>query len=82
MPAVKPKKDVDYTDTGLPPQTDDKGKRKLSPSVQKQVKAATGELPNSVGQPKVTGDVEDEAFKKAYERIEQLKKDKSGEQYF
>jgi hypothetical protein len=85
MPEIKtksPKADQDYVSKGTPDEKDERGRRKMDPSVQRQIKKATGELPDSVGQPKVTGDDESAAFKKAHELIEKLKTSKDFEKDF
>jgi hypothetical protein len=84
MPEQKTRKGPDrtYVDAGKKFETDQFGKRKLDPDTQRQIKKATGELPNSVGQPKVVGSDEDEAFKRAHQRIAELKTSKVGVQDF
>lgn len=84
MPAQKTKKtpDVDYTSNSTPSQLDERGRRKLDPSVKKQITAAKGELPDGVGNPTVKGADEQAAFDAAHALIEKLKTDKKSDQYF
>jgi len=85
MPEQKtksPQADKTYVSSGKPFEEDERGKRKLDPSVKRQISKAKGELPDSVGVPSVHGSDEDGAFKKADALIQRLKESKNTEQYF
>jgi hypothetical protein len=84
MPERKTKKTPDetYTSNSTPSQLDERGKRKIDPSVAKILKDGTGALPDGVGNPVVKGSDEQKAFDDAYALIEKLKTDKSSDQYF
>lgn len=84
MPARVTKKtpDQDYTSSSTPSQLDERGRRKLDPSVKKQITAAKGELPDGVGNPTVKGADEQAAFDAAHALIEKLRTDKAGVQDF
>jgi hypothetical protein len=76
------KADRAYVDAGKDWETDQIGKRKVDPSVKRQIDKADGTLPNSVGQPAVKGADEGDVFKKAHERIAELRDSKKGVQDF
>jgi hypothetical protein len=84
MPAktTKPGPDRTYVDAGKTWETDQIGKRKVDPSVKRQIKAANGKLPDSIGQPEVHGDSEAETFKKAHDRIAELRDSKEFDKDF
>ena len=85
MPQIKtksPQADQDYVSKGTPDDKDERGTRKLDPSVKRQIDKAKGTLPDSIGVPAVSGADEDAAFKKADDLIQKLKTSKDHEQYF
>ena len=85
MPQIKtksPQADQDYVSKGTPDDKDERGTRKLDPSVKRQIDKAKGELPDSVGVPAVSGADEAAVFRKAHDLIEKLNTSKEFDKDF